>query len=235
MMLHSMWAERLARLHAQGITDQVLVHCIDDAPGGTRSRKSSWIKWDHEWTMDIHKMVLGTIDILVGLIEWKIHGPSLNGTSDGLHTEQMWKHNVWDDWDEYGKLRSTHHGDSNGIYCPGCSSVFIAPKHSAWTLVHSELDQATCGDPSDLAGASCAMMFSIGILKKHIAQGLVNVPIEYLPTIREIISNRYLKVMFKIPKKGHLPTPVAGNSLWFFNPNKCCFFQMSETLLPPAA
>ena len=69
--------------------------------------------------------------------------------------------------------------------------------------------------------------------KKHIAQGLVNVLIEYLPTIGDLISNRYLEVMFKIPKKGHLPTPVAGNSLWFFNPNKCCFFQMSETLLPP--
>ena len=38
-------------------------------------------------------------------------------------------------------------------------------------------------------------------------QGLVNVLIEHHPIIGNIISNRYLKVMFKVPKKGHLPTP----------------------------
>ena len=43
-----------------------------------------------------------------------------------------------------------------------------------------------------------------------IIQGLVNVPIEHHPSIGYIISNRYLKVMFKIPKKGHLPTPVIS-------------------------
>ena len=42
-------------------------------------------------------------------------------------------------------------------------------------------------------------------------QGLVNVPIKHHPTIGDIISNRYLKVMSKIPKKGHLPTPVICN------------------------
>ena len=41
-------------------------------------------------------------------------------------------------------------------------------------------------------------------------QGLVNVPIKHHPTIGDIISNKYLKVMFKIPKTGHLPTPVVG-------------------------
>ena len=40
-------------------------------------------------------------------------------------------------------------------------------------------------------------------------QGLVNVPIEHHPTIGDSIPNRCLKVMFKIPKKGHLPTPVS--------------------------
>ena len=44
-------------------------------------------------------------------------------------------------------------------------------------------------------------------------QGLVNVPIEHHPTFGDIMSNRYLKVMFKIPKKGHLPTPVPYNGL----------------------
>ena len=43
---------------------------------------------------------------------------------------------------------------------------------------------------------------------RTIHQGLVNVLIEHHPIIWNIISNRYLKVMFKIPKKGHLPTPV---------------------------
>ena len=40
-------------------------------------------------------------------------------------------------------------------------------------------------------------------------QGLVNVPIERHPNIGDIISNKYLKVMFKIPKMGHLPTPES--------------------------
>ena len=44
-----------------------------------------------------------------------------------------------------------------------------------------------------------------------IVQGLVNVPIEHHPTIGDIISKKYLKVMFKIPKKkGHLPFPDLG-------------------------
>ena len=38
-------------------------------------------------------------------------------------------------------------------------------------------------------------------------QGLVDVQIKHHPTIGDIISNKYLKVMYKIPKKGHLPTP----------------------------
>ena len=46
-------------------------------------------------------------------------------------------------------------------------------------------------------------------------QGLVNVPIEHHPTIGDVISNRYLKVMFKIPKKGHLPTPVWCGAIWY--------------------
>ena len=46
----------------------------------------------------------------------------------------------------------------------------------------------------------CSVIISIS--------GLVNVPIEHHPTIGDINSNRYLKVIFKIPKKGHWPTPV---------------------------
>ena len=38
--------------------------------------------------------------------------------------------------------------------------------------------------------------------------GVGKCPIEHHPTIGDINSNRYLKVIFKIPKKGHLPTPV---------------------------
>ena len=41
-------------------------------------------------------------------------------------------------------------------------------------------------------------------------QGLVYVPIKHHPTIGDIVdivSNRYLKVMFKIPEKRHLPSP----------------------------
>ena len=45
-----------------------------------------------------------------------------------------------------------------------------------------------------------------GVFYYHF-QGLVNVPIEHHPTIGDTISNRYGKVMFKIPNKGHVPTP----------------------------
>ena len=38
-------------------------------------------------------------------------------------------------------------------------------------------------------------------------RGLVNVLIEH-PNIGDIISNRYLKIMFKIPKMRHLPNPL---------------------------
>ena len=38
-------------------------------------------------------------------------------------------------------------------------------------------------------------------------QGLVNVLIEHYPHMGNIMPNKYLKVMFKIPKMGHLPHP----------------------------
>ena len=41
----------------------------------------------------------------------------------------------------------------------------------------------------------------------------VNVLIKHHPNIGDIISNRYLKVMFKIPKMGHLPNPVEPSLL----------------------
>jgi hypothetical protein len=40
-------------------------------------------------------------------------------------------------------------------------------------------------------------------------QGLVDVLIEHHTNIGDIISNRYLKVMFKIPKMGNLPNPLV--------------------------
>ena len=49
--------------------------------------------------------------------------------------------------------------------------------------------------------------------------------VSHHPTISDVISNRYLKVMFKIPKKGHFPTQnktvalqisSANSSLNFF-------------------
>ena len=36
----------------------------------------------------------------------------------------------------------------------------------------------------------------------------LNVLIEHHPNFGDIISNRYLKAMFKIPKMGHLPNPI---------------------------
>ena len=62
-------------------------------------------------------------------------------------------------------------------------------------------------------------------------QGLVNVPIEHHPTIGDIISNRYGKVMFKIPKKGHLPTPVHISS-YFIIFNQIRFLQISRFQKP---
>ena len=42
----------------------------------------------------------------------------------------------------------------------------------------------------------------------HHVQGLVNVPIEHHPTIGDIISDRYLKVMFKIPNSRDIYQPL---------------------------
>ena len=38
--------------------------------------------------------------------------------------------------------------------------------------------------------------------------GLVNVPIQHHPTTADIISNKPLKVMFKIPRRGHQSQPL---------------------------
>ena len=46
----------------------------------------------------------------------------------------------------------------------------------------------------------------------NLYQGLVNVLTEHHPNIGNVNSNKYLTVMFKIPKMGHLP-----NTVW--NPN----------------
>ena len=55
--------------------------------------------------------------------------------------------------------------------------------------------------------------YEISMVSNHEAdQGLVNVLIEHHPTIGDIITNKYLKVMFKIPKTGHLPTPADKNT-----------------------
>ena len=43
-----------------------------------------------------------------------------------------------------------------------------------------------------------------------IEQGLVNVLIEHHPTIGDIITNKYLKVMLQISKTGDLPTPESS-------------------------
>ena len=59
------------------------------------------------------------------------------------------------------------------------------------------------------------------------------------PTIGDIVSSRYLKVMFKIPKKGHAPTPVFDyrRAMPFFMPRftpshsglECLRMQMRTT------
>ena len=46
-----------------------------------------------------------------------------------------------------------------------------------------------------------------GLILAGFIQGLVNVLIEYHHIIGDIISNKYVKVMSKIPRKGHLPSP----------------------------
>ena len=61
---------------------------------------------------------------------------------------------------------------------------------------------------------------SLQMVNAWCPQGLVNVPIKHHPTIGNTIPNRYLKVMFKIPQKGHLPTPGVLHFL-------------PETSLPP--
>ena len=77
-------------------------------------------------------------------------------------------------------------------------------------------------------------------------QGLVNVPIEHHPSIGDIISNRYFKVMFKIPKKGHLTTPDPRRCdikqirlgmvctcwfLWIFRAGKNCGYHITDDFM----
>ena len=70
-------------------------------------------------------------------------------------------------------------------------------------------------------------------MRTVILQGLVNVPIEHRPSIGDIISNRYLKVMFKIPKKGHLPTPVLGDVSQRFTTFRAETLERSPPLTSP--
>jgi len=49
--------------------------------------------------------------------------------------------------------------------------------------------------------------YAMDLLKQCHMQGLVNALTEHHPNIGDMISNRYLKVMFKMPKVGHLPKP----------------------------
>ena len=71
-----------------------------------------------------------------------------------------------------------------------CTSIYICKPHTLDTV------RATLWRFPKNRGASKSSI-SIGCA---IIQGLVNVLIEHHPTTGDIISNRYLKVMFKIPK-----------------------------------
>ena len=71
---------------------------------------------------------------------------------------------------------------------------------------------------------------------KESHQGLVNVPLEHHPTIGDIISNRYLKVMWnKSPKRDINPNPCT---LTQFSPglmmDYCCtLLDLDFSLIPP--
>ena len=52
-------------------------------------------------------------------------------------------------------------------------------------------------------------MMETNIQETPFVQGLVDVLIEHHTNIGDIISNRYLKVMFKIPKMGNLPNTLV--------------------------
>ena len=68
--------------------------------------------------------------------------------------------------------------------------------------------------------------------KLHIQPLFYSVPMEHHPTIGDIISNRYLKVMFKIPNKGHLPTPVLSCCLDLVIPIEATVVEVAADCCP---
>ena len=92
-------------------------------------------------------------------------------------------------------------------------SVFISVLMALIELVTSVFLSAIWS-PKDLvnydvfSGAGAIhRTFGLGPNQSKNLQGLVNVQIKRHPTIRDIISKKYLKVMSRIPTKGHIPTP----------------------------
>ena len=104
----------------------------------------------------------------------------------------------------YWLVRWNH--DSNGFSSESCGSVAsskaMTSQEESERLFISSWGESI-GDAGPLWIYEQDTQRSPGI-----NQGLVSIPIEHHPNIGDIISSKYLKVMFKIPKMGHLPTPV---------------------------
>ena len=99
-----------------------------------------------------------------------------------------------------GKLNAAWHAWPTGTTAP---EIGGSPQCCNASFGGRRLLEAAAG----LLGKAAQLSFLC--VSRTFIQGLVNVPIQHHPTIGDIISNRYWKVMFKISTKGHLPTSVA--------------------------
>ena len=103
----------------------------------------------------------------------------------------------------YWLVRWNH--DSNGFSSESCGSV-VSSKAMTSQEESERLFISSWGE--SIGDAGPLWIYEQDTQRSPgINQGLVNIPIEHHPNIGDIISNKYLKVMFKIPKMGHLPTP----------------------------
>ena len=94
-----------------------------------------------------------------------------------------------------------------------CGSIFSMPRHGGFRgLIRIDWKKHAGDSKKGRKKFGYIMCFNIiwsmiiDMLSLWYWQGLVNVRFEHYPTLRDKISNRYLKVMLKISETEHLPT-----------------------------
>ena len=118
-------------------------------------------------------------------------------------------------WGRVPSLRTLKAGNQRGLFvhetglAKCCMACMADGYNGSWDWWKPTVLQCVFWWKTFARGCRGFARKSFLCVSRTFIQGLVNVPIQHHPTIGDIISNRYWKVMFKISKKGHLPTSVA--------------------------